>query len=524
VSSDPVSSKSVSSKSVSSKSVAAARAASIGQSDFIARHDLWDDEQREAAARLLATAGDGSLRAVRVSVGDPHGKLRGKTILADAFASVLRNGVDFSTAIFHFDSADAIVYNAFERGGGLGMEEMSGFPDVVLVPDPTTFRMLPWAPGTGWCLGDLYFNDGRPVPFDSRQVLRHALAELAARGYDYLAGLEVEFYITRIVDGSFDLDSLGGPGTPGRPPLVTAVAPGYAYQSEDHQDQIEAILGPLADAIVAVGLPLRTMEDEWGPGQCEFTFQPLAGLAGADAMLLFRTAVRQVCRRLGFHATFMCKPKLPSFYASGWHLHQSLVARDTGANAFVAPLGSDLPISAAGRHFVGGLLAHAGPGSIFTTPTVNGYRRRKPFSLAPDRSTWGYDNRAAMIRVQGGPGDPGTHIENRIGEPAANPYLYLASQIVAGIDGMDRQIDPGPMEDEPYTATDRALLPATLFEAVAETRGSALYRKAFGDAFVDWYLGLKESELARFAAAEPDWASSPDDVTTWEHHEYFNQY
>lgn len=509
---------------VSSASLDAAHAVSIGQADFIARHDLWDDEQREAARRILASAHETGLRAVRVSVGDPHGKLRGKTILAGAFASVLRNGLDFSTAIYHFDSADAIVYNAFARGGGLGMDEMSGFPDVVLVPDPTTFRMLPWAPGTGWCLGDMYFNDGRPVPFDSRQVLRHALADLGELGYDYLSGLEVEFYITRVVDAGFDPDALGGPGSPGRPPVVAAIAPGYAYQSEDHQDQIEAVLGPLAEALLAVGLPLRTMEDEWGPGQCEFTFQPLPGLQGADAMLLFRTAVRQVCRRLGYHATFMCKPKLPSFYASGWHLHQSLVGRDSGANAFVAPAGSGQVISAVGRCFVGGLLAHAGPGSLFTTPTVNGYRRRKPFSLAPDRSTWGHDNRAAMIRLQGGPGDPGTHIENRIGEPAANPYLYLASQIVAGVDGMVRQIDPGPMEDEPYTATERPLLPASLFEAVAETRSSALYRKAFGDTFVDWYVGLKESELARFAAAHPDWASAPDDVTDWEHLEYFSQY
>jgi glutamine synthetase len=509
---------------LSSASIGSAHAASIGQSDFIARHDLWNDEQREAAARILATVGELGLRAVRVSVGDPHGKLRGKTILADAFASVLRNGVDFSTAIYHFDSADAIVYNAFERGGGLGMEEMGGFPDVVLVPDPTTFQVLPWAPGTGWCLGDMYFNDGRPVPFDSRQVLRTALAELGDLGYDYLAGLEVEFYITRVVDATLDLESLGGPGSPGRPPQVTAIARGYAYQSEDHQDQIEAILGPLADALLAVGLPLRTMEDEWGPGQCEFTFQPLLGLEGADAMLLFRTAVRQVCRRMGLHATFMCKPKLPSFYANGWHLHQSLISRENGTNAFVAPLGSASPISEVGRHFVGGLLTHAAAGSIFTTPTVNGYRRRKPFSLAPDRSTWGYDNRAAMIRLQGGPGDPGTHVENRIGEPAANPYLYLASQIVAGADGIARRIDPGPMEDEPYTATERPLLPATLFEAVAEARASALYRKAFGDSFIDWYVGLKDSELARFVAAEPDWAAAPDDVTDWEHREYFSQY
>jgi glutamine synthetase len=497
---------------------------SLGKHDFIARHGLWDAEQTEAATRMLATIAEQGLRTVRVSVGDPHGKLRGKTILAGGMPSVLRNGVDFATALYHFDSADGIVYNPFVAGGGLGVEAMGGFPDAILVPDPTTFQVLPWAPGTGWCLGDVYFDDGTPVPFDSRGVLRRALAELSSSGYDYVAGLEVEFYLTRVVPRPIDLAGLGGPGSPGDPPEVTALSPGYAYQSEDHQDQIEDILSVLADNLLALGLPLRTMEDEWGPGQCEFTFHPLSGMAAADAMLLFRSTIKQVSRRLGLHASFMCRPRLPSFYANGWHLHQSLISRENGTNAFVAPLGSASPISEVGRHFVGGLLTHAAAGSIFTTPTVNGYRRRKPFSLAPDRSTWGDDNRAAMIRLQGGPGDPGTHVENRIGEPAANPYLYLASQIVAGADGIARRIDPGPMEDEPYTATERPLLPATLFEAVAEARASALYRKAFGDSFIDWYVGLKDSELARFVAAEPDWAAAPDDVTDWEHREYFSQY
>jgi glutamine synthetase len=496
---------------------------SLGKHDFIARHGLWDAEQTEAATRMLATIAEQGLRTVRVSVGDPHGKLRGKTILAGGMPSVLRNGVDFATALYHFDSADGIVYNPFVAGGGLGVEAMGGFPDAILVPDPTTFQVLPWAPGTGWCLGDVYFDDGTPVPFDSRGVLRRALAELSSSGYDYVAGLEVEFYLTRVVPRPIDLAGLGGPGSPGDPPEVTALSPGYAYQSEDHQDQIEDILSVLADNLLALGLPLRTMEDEWGPGQCEFTFHPLSGLAAADARRLFRSTNKQVSRRLGLHASFMCRPRLPSFYANGWHLHQSLTGTD-GTNAFVAPEGGHAPISDVGLEWIGGLLEHAAGGSVFTTPTVNGYRRRKPFSLAPDRATWGIDNRAAMLRVQGGPGDPATHVENRIGEPAANPYLYLASQVVAGHDGLRRHLDPGPAETEPYAAVSRPLLPATLMEAVAQLKTASLYRSSFGDAFVDWYAGLKEFEIGRFLAAEPGWEAEPDEVTEWEHREYFAQY
>lgn len=495
----------------------------IGNVDFIERHGLWTDAQKEAAQAMSARVRSEGLRSIRVSTADPHGKLRGKTILASMMDSVLRNGVDFSTAIYHFDTSDAIVYNAFAADGGLGDTALAGFPDVVLVPDPETFTVLPYAPGTGWCLGNMYFNDGTPVPFDARHQLRRQLKTLEADfGFRYLVGLEVEFYLTKVVDGGMRLDDMGGPGMPPAPPIVAPVGPGYAYQSEDHQDQIEWALAQLADNLIAAGLPLRTMEDEWGPGQCEFTFSPLEGVTGADAMLLFKTVIKQASRRIGLHASFMCRPNLPGFYASGWHLHQSLLDSE-GANAFVAPAGSQEVMSKTGMQFAAGLLDHALEASVLTTPTINGYRRRKPYSLAPDRSTWGIDNRAAMLRVQGGPGDIATHIENRVGEPAANPYLYLASQLAAGMDGLASALDPGPPEAEPYTAEHRPLLPTTLMEAMPLFTDSGLYRSTFGDSFVDWLAGLKESEIARFQAAEGDgW--DPEVVTDWEHREYFTQY
>jgi glutamine synthetase len=496
--------------------------AAIGNVDFIRRHGLWTAEQHAAADEIAARVVAEDLRTVRVCAADPHGKLRGKTVLAPLVGPLLRNGIDFVTAPFYFDTADGIVYNPFVAGGGLDDPRLNGFPDVVLVPDPLTFTTLPWAPRTGWCLASFYYNDGGPMPFDGRHQLRRQLDALQQRfGLGYLVGLEVEFYLTRLVDAPLALDSLGGPGSPGAPPQVTALAPGYAYQSDDHQDQIEAVLAVLADNLMGAGLPLRTMEDEWGPGQCEFTFSPLPGLAAADAMLLFRSATKQVARRLGLHATFMCRPGLPSYYASGWHLHQSLVDAG-GANTFATTPGSGEVLSPIGRRFVAGLLEHADAASVFTTPTLNGYRRRTPFSLAPDRSTWGVDNRAAMVRVQGAPGDPSTHVENRIGEPAANPYFFLASQLVAGMDGMARELDPGEPEIAPYAAEHRPLLPKTLMDAVALLRDSTLYRDALGDGFVDWLLGLKDFEIKRFTEAEGAW--DPENVSDWEHREYFAQY
>ena len=134
---------------------------------------------------------------------------------------------------------------------------------------------------------------------------------------------------------------------------------------------------------------------------------------------------------------------------------------------------------------------------------MNGYKRRRPNSLAPDRATWGHDNRAAMIRVQGATGDPTTHIENRIGEPTANPYLYIASQIMSGLDGIRRGIDPGPIETSPYSATHRPLLPTTLMQAMEALKGSAFFREAFGPEFVTWLLGMKQSEVNRSSPPNP---------------------
>src|SRR2546429_5363304 len=129
----------------------------------------------------------------------------------------------------------------------------------------------------------------------------------------------------------------------------------------------------------------------------------------------------------------MCWPALPNFLPCGWHLHQSLVDGATGANAFVSD--TDL-LSALGRQFVAGLLESAPAMAVFGDPTVNAYARFRPYSFAPDRVAWAADNRGALIRVQGGPGDPGTHVENRLGEPAANPYLWLAANIAEGMEGM----------------------------------------------------------------------------------------
>jgi glutamine synthetase len=295
---------------------------------------------------------------------------------------------------------------------------------------------------------------------------------------------------------------------------VSLLCQGYQYLTESRYDMLDEAIAPLRRGIAALGLPLRSVEIELGPSQCEVTFRPLDGLAAADAMTLFRSAAKQIARRNGLLASFMCRPALPNVMSSGWHLHQSLVARETGANAFAHPDG----LSPLGVHFLGGLLAHAQAAACFTTPTVNGYKRYRAYSLAPDRAIWARDNRGVMIRVMGQPGDAATHLENRIGEPAANPYLYIAAQIHAGLDGVARKLDPGPSADTPYE-TQAPTLPKSLREACAALRGDEALRDGLSSAFVDYYAHIKEAEFARFGK-ENDPASL--DVTHWEQNEYLD--
>jgi glutamine synthetase len=469
---------------------------------FVERHGLWSEEQFEAAKRA-ETLIEG-LEVVRLSFPDQHGILRGKQVMAADAPRALRNGCTITTTLLAKDTSHRSVFQVFTPGGGFGMTQMQGGADFVMIPDPTTFRVLPWAPKTGWVLCDIYFQDGTPVPFSTRHLYRNVLRQLAETGFDYMAGLEVEFHVFKLVDPKLDPADATWPG---EAPVVSMLAPGYQYLTETRFDQIEPILESVRRDVVALGLPLRSVEIELGPSQCEFTFHPQVGLAPADTMMLFRSAVKQTCRRQGYLASFMCRPKLPNVMSSGWHLHQSLRERNGGGNAFVA---SDDLLSPVGRYFLGGLIAHARAAAAFATPTINGYKRYRAYALAPDRVIWGHDNRGVMVRAIGGNGDPATRLENRVGEPTANPYLYMASQIVAGCDGLARKLDPGSSADTPYE-TKAPLLPKTLDEALAALRDDRCFAEAFGQQFIDYYITIKQAELARYHA----------EITEWEQKEYF---
>jgi len=469
---------------------------------------LWTDERKTAAREVERRIQAGGLTVVRLSFADQHGVLRGKTLVAAEIAAAIKGGVGFSATMLLKDTAHRTAFPVWGPGGAFGSKEWEGAADVMMLPDPATFRVLPWAPHTGWMLCDIVFADGKPVPLSTRHICRQALSNLGDAGYDFFSGLEVEFHLFKLEKTRLGIDGAGQPGQPGEPPDVSLLNQGYQYLTEQRYDEMDPILEILRGNIADLGLPVRSVEVEFGPSQVEFTFRAGTGLDPADAMVLFRSATKQVAQRHGYHATFMCRPKLPNVMSSGWHLHQSLKDRKTGGNAF---MDAKELLSPVGMQFMAGLLEHARGAAAFSTPTLNGYKRYRPFSLAPDRAIWARDNRGVMVRVLGAPGDPMTHLENRVGEPLANPYLYMASQIVSGLDGMARKLDPGPSADTPYE-TKAPLLPRSLGEALAALSDDKGLRAGLGDFFVDYYIKLKQAEIARFDS----------EVSDWEQREYFS--
>ncbi len=480
---------------------------------FIETHALWGEAQYAAAAQLRRVVDEIGIERVRLAFADQHGILRGKTITREALGAALRQGIRAPSSLLLKDTSGRTVFPVFSADAGLDVEGFAGAGDVVLVPDPVTFRPLPWSPGTALMLCDLRFPTGAEVPFCTRSLLRRALEALRRRGYALSIGAELEFHV---YSGEPPLAAaqLNAPGEPGEAPSVAPTTRGAQLLHQDSLDELDELVAALDAGLTRLDLPLRSLEVEFGPNQLEVTLGADDALASSDAVVLCRTAVRQVCRRAGYCATFMSRPAGVRAASAGWHLHQSLSDAETGASLFTpspdaAGLGHGV-LSDFGASYLAGVLAHAPAAAAFTTPTVNGYKRYLPLSLAPDRIVWGIDNRGAMMRVIPAADGAPARLENRSGEPAANPYLYVVSQLVSGLDGVERKLDPGPPSDDPYAAGARRL-PRSLGEALEALVEDRVFASALGEPVVAWYAELKRSEFARYLAH----------VSDWEQREYF---
>jgi glutamine synthetase len=495
----------------------------------------------EDTLRQMAQA---EIEQVRMVWCDLHGDLRGKTLMPLAVEDALRDGIGMVGTLALKDTSDRTAFKVFEAGAASAHPEFANAANLVLRPNLASYQELPWAPGTAWLQGQVHYADGRPVALDTRHILQTALAKLEENGLGMRCGLEVEFHIYKIENNRPQLDPELA-AWPGLAPAVSMVHPGYRLLSEQWMDMAHEPLRIVRETAQGLGLPLTSLEIELGPSQFEAVFAATDALSAADNMVLFKSATQQALRRAGYLATFMCRPPFPHIMSSGWHLHQSLVhsgGNQDETNAFAKPTApapaqdwykramaqTEQPtplaqplhaasyLSPIGCHYLAGLLAHASACTALSNPSINAYARFQPNALAPQHIVWGADNRGAMLRVIA-PQDAvqATRIENRVGEPMANPYLYLASQIYAGLDGITRTLAAPIASATPYAAQAEKL-PATLADALAALQADSVLCKALGASFVDYFCQIKRQEIARYEAAQ--------DKVDWQRREVFSRY
>ncbi len=472
----------------------------------LAQMGLLSSDACALASELVKRVQAEGIETIRVLFADQHGILRGKTLVAKAFGSLFDAGLNVPSTLLLKDTSHRTAFPVWSEAGEGPAHLMQGASDVMLVPRPESFRVLPWSPQSAWMLCTPVMRDGSAIAFASDTVLQNAVGSLAEQGMAATLGLEVEFQIFERLDGA---RAHSQSTMPGAPVETRNLAQGYQYLTEIRYGEMEPALDLIRRHAQGLGLEVRSVEVEMGPSQVELTFAPADPMTQADAMVMFRTMVKEVCAAEGLHASFMAKPRLENAMANGWHVHQSLQDVATGRNLFLPE--ADGSLSAAASGWIAGLLTHAKAASLMIAPTVNSYKRYQPFQLAPNRIQWGADNRGAMLRALMAPNDPASRIENRAPDSSANPYYAFAAQLIAGAAG----IAAGAVAPEPTTspyAEGAELLPTSLGEALDAFEGNDLFDAALGEGFTAYLSHLKRFEWERYLGT----------ISEWEQAEYFN--
>ena len=446
------------------------------------------------------------LEVIRVGWMDLHGHFRSKWLTPLALESALCQGLTMVSTLALKDTSCRTAWPVFESNGTTGLDGFGAGNNLRMWPRPASLQVLPWAPKQGWILADLRHTDGSCVQVDGRTLLSAAVDGMAARGWRLRVGLELEFHVYRVCDRDAQLDP-HGVSWPAQPPEVALVHPGYQLLNDQHADGCSEVMSTVAAVAHGLGLPLLSVEVEMGPSQFEAVFGTMDALPAADAVCEFRVGMRQALARLGYHASFACRPPFEHIMSSGWHLHHSVVDDATGANIWqphhdgdARPEQANAYLSELGSQWLAGLLTHAEAMAAIAVPTAQGYARFQPHALAPQSAFWDVDHRGAMLRVLAD--GASTRIENRLAEPNANPYWLLAAHIWCGLDGVARSL-VAPPAMAGFGGLAAVPLPSSLEQALAAWESDAALRQGLGAAPLAYYAHVKRAELARRAAA-PD--------------------
>jgi glutamine synthetase len=426
---------------------------------------------------ILTRVRDEDIHFIRLQFTDIFGQLKNVAITASQFEKALDNQVTIDGSSIE---------------GFLRIEES----DMRLFPDLDTFTVLPWRPEDGRVarlICDVHTPNGKPFEGDPRRVLKRALKKAEDKGYTFMVGPECEFFL-------FQTDEKGDPST------VTGDE--ASYFDLGPMDHGEDVRRDICLALEKMGFEIEASHHEVAPGQHEIDFKYADALKTADNIISFRLAVKLMARQNGLHATFMPKP-IFGINGSGMHTNMSLFK--DGRNIFFDE--KDVKgLSKEAYSFIGGLLEHVRGMTAVANPLANSYKRLVPGYEAPCYLAWSSSNRSVLIRIPAGRGSS-TRLELRSPDPSCNPYLTLALCLTAGLDGIERGLEPPRETPENIFAMSVSQreakgilsLPGSLKEALDTLRGDKLMMDALGVSVAEHYLQGKEKEWDEYRTRVTDW-------------------
>lgn len=429
---------------------------------------------------------EGSIETVLTVLPDLYGRLMGKRIVGRFFLEeIVDHGMhacDYLLACdMEMDPTPGYAFTSWE----------SGYGDMRAVPDLSTARLAAWLDRTAIVLCDCLVEErDELVAVAPRSILKRQVERAAERGIVPHFGSELELFLFHETYAS------------ARGKSYRDLQLSQAYNEDYHVlsgSFAEPVIGSIRRAVDASGIPVEFSKGEASAGQHEINLRYAPAVEMADRHVVYKLAAKEIAAQQGCAVTFMAKWHT-DFAGNSLHVHMSFTDPD-GAALFAGdgdPLpGTSARMSPTFRHALGGLLEHARALSMLFAPNVNSYKRYVEDTFAPTRIAWSYDNRTTGFRIVGH--GASLRVECRIPGGDANPYLVYAGLLAAALDGIERELDPGPQfTGNAYTATDLPRVPRTLGEAIEAFASSPLPRNAFGDAVVEHLVHFARAELAAY--------------------------
>lgn len=417
------------------------------------------------------------LSLLGVSYVDFTGVPRMKPAAASELDTLLDTGVKTSRGNFALSHTDQLV-----RGSGINISQ----GDIAVVADPATFVIPNYTTGVGRFIGDLREKDGKTSPICARSFYGRMLKRAAKKGYSFHVGFEAEFHLVRREEG--------------KPVQVD----NFHTHSQEGFNLHSPLMVDLVSALSSVGVETLKVHVEGGRGQLEVDVRHHEGMKPADDIVYTKDAAKAVARKHGHIASFM--PKIGhDWWGSGFHLHMSLSNR-AGRNLFDDPSDRKMGLSPVAYHFIGGIVGHLRALSAVAAPMPNSYRRILPGKWNADAAVFGAGARGAAVRIPDERGQS-ARVECRFPDGAMNPYLGLGALLACGLEGIEKEAEPGrPLREDLSFMTDREIrakgyrqMPRSLGEALSELEKDACIREAMGDVMLEEYLLNKEQEVAQMA-------------------------